>query len=235
VNLYIHNNSATISVETSGGSMHRRGYRKSSMAAPMQETVAAAVIAMTEWDGETPLVDPMCGSGTLLAEALMRYCRVPSGYLRRKFGFEHLPGFDAVAWKAVRAEMDGAMRALPAGLISGSDAAHGAVRAASTNCRVLPDGHRVTITERPFEEIKRLENTTIVCNPPYGLRMGSSDAMPAFMKSLGDFFKQRCTGSTAYVYVGHRELLKHVGLRTAWKKPLPSGGLDGRLVKYELY
>jgi putative N6-adenine-specific DNA methylase len=235
VNLYVHNNSATISVETSGGSMHRRGYRSATVTAPMQETVAAAAIAMTGWDGETPLVDPMCGSGTLLAEALMRYCRIPSGYLRGRFGFESLPGFDAEAWRTVKRELDGDIRPLPAGLVSGSDASAEAVRAASTNCRVLPGGERVNVVKRPFEAIERIENSTIVCNPPYGLRMGRADAMPEFMKSFGDFLKRRCAGSTAYVYVGHRELLKHVGLKTAWKKPLPSGGLDGRFVKYELY
>jgi len=238
VNLYIQGNRATISLETSGGSMHRRGYRVESVAAPMQETVAAAIIAMTEWDGETPLVDPMCGSGTLLAEALMRYSRIPSGYLRARFarfGFERLPDFDPDAWRAVKREADGAIRRAPEGLISGSDVSAEAVRAARTNCRALPGGDAVAVARGAFESIERIENATIVCNPPYGLRMGKKDAMPEFVRAFGDFLKQRCTGSRAFVYFGHRELIKSVGLRSAWKRALPSGGLDGRLVKYELY
>jgi putative N6-adenine-specific DNA methylase len=235
INLYIQGNKAVISLDTSGGSLHRRGYRQESVEAPMQEHVAAAVIRMTEWDGETPLFDPMCGSGTLLAEALMRHCRVPSGYLRDRFGFERLPDFDESVWREVKREANAGIRSLAAGNISGGDASAGAVRAARANCRLLPGGDRINVLKRRFEDIDSLEGVTIVCNPPYGLRLGRKDAMPEFMKRFGDFLKQRCTGSNAYVYLGHRELIKHVGLRASWKRPLPTGGLDGRLVKYELY
>jgi putative N6-adenine-specific DNA methylase len=235
INLYLQGNHAVVSLDVSGGSMHRRGYRRSTVEAPMMEHVAAAVIAMTGWDGERPLVDPMCGSGTLLAEALMSTCRVPSGYLRRRFGVERLPDFDPSLWLETRRELDGAVRALEPGLIGGSDASGEAVRAARANCALLPGGNSVTVVRRRFESIERLDNTTIVCNPPYGRRIGASDAMPAFMRAFGDFLKQRCTGSTAYIYVGDRSLLKHVGLRTAWKRPLPTGGLDGRLARYDLY
>ena len=177
----------------------------------------------------------MCGSGTLLAEALMSTCRVPSGYLRRRFGVERLPDFDPSLWLETRRELDGAVRPLERGLIGGSDASENAVRAARTNCALLPGGENVTVVRRRFESIERLENVTIVCNPPYGRRIGERADMPAFMTAFGDFLKQRCTGSTAYIYVGDRSLLKHVGLRTAWKRPLPTGGLDGRLARYDLY
>ena len=129
-NLHIENNHATLSLDTSGGSLHRRGYRTESTSAPMQETVAAAIIRMTEWDGETPLHDPMCGSGTLLAEALMHVCRIPAGYLRRRFGFEALPDFDRQTWTKVKEDADARIRALPDGLISGSDIDPEAVSAA---------------------------------------------------------------------------------------------------------
>ena len=86
INLYIENNHATLSLDTSGGSLHRRGYRQQGGEAPMQETVAAAIIRLSGWHGAQPLYDPMCGSGTLLAEALMHYCRIPAGYLRKRFG-----------------------------------------------------------------------------------------------------------------------------------------------------
>ena len=87
LNLHIRNDKAVISLDTSGGSLHRRGYRKDSVSAPMQETVAAAIIGYSKWDGSVPLYDPMCGSGTLLCEALMYYCRIPSGFFREHFGF----------------------------------------------------------------------------------------------------------------------------------------------------
>jgi putative N6-adenine-specific DNA methylase len=235
INLYLHANRATLSLDVSGGSMHRRGYRVESVEAPMQETVAAILIAMSGWDGETPLIDPMCGSGTLLCEALMRYCRVPAGFLRRRMGVEFLPDFDATVWKETRGAIDSAIRELPAGLIHGSDADDGAVRAARANLARLPGGRAVRVERRRFEDIARIEGATIVCNPPYGLRIGRGDAMPAFIGGFGDFLKRRCAGSTAFVYFGNRELVKSVGLRPAWRKPLANGGLDGRLLKFELF
>jgi putative N6-adenine-specific DNA methylase len=235
INLYLHANRAILSLDVSGGSMHRRGYRVESVEAPMQETVAAIIMAMSGWDGETPLIDPMCGSGTLLCEALMRYCRVPAGFLRGRMGFEFLPDFDAALWKRMRAEIDGAIRELPDGLIRGSDADPSAVHAARTNISRLPGGRAVRVERRRFEDIERIEGETIVCNPPYGLRIGRRDAMPEFIGAFGDFLKRRCAGSTAFVYFGNRELVKSVGLRPAWKKPLANGGLDGRLLRFDLF
>ena len=235
INLYLHANKATLSVDASGGSMHRRGYRVESVEAPMQETVAAAMLAMTEWDGAVPLVDPMCGSGTILCEALMRYCRVPAGFRRDRFGFERLPDFDRSAWQRVKMQTDNAIRELPAGLIRGSDASADAVRAARRNLAHLPGGKQVAVEQRAFESIDRIDNAVVVTNPPYGLRIGRRDAMPDFIRAWGDFLKQRCTGSTAFIYFGDRELLKSLGLRPAWRKPLANGGLDGRVVRVDLF
>lgn len=235
VNLYLHANKATLAIDASGGSMHRRGYRVESVEAPMQETVAAAMLAMTEWDGTVPLVDPMCGSGTILCEALMRYCRIPAGYRRERFGFERLPDFDRDAWQRVKKDADSAIRTLPAGLIRGSDADAEAARAARRNLARLPGGRNVVVEHRRFESIDRIESAAIVTNPPYGLRISRRDDMPEFIRSFGDFLKQRCAGSSAFVYFGDRELLKSLGLRPAWRKPLANGGLDGRVVRIDLF
>jgi putative N6-adenine-specific DNA methylase len=235
INLYLHANKATLAIDASGGSMHRRGYRVESVEAPMQETVAAAMLAMTEWNGEVPLVDPMCGSGTILCEALMRYCRVPAGYRREHFGFEKLPDFDRAAWQRVKLQSDNSIRELPAGLIRGSDSDAAAVRAAKANLARLPGGKQVVVERRPFESIDRIDRGAIVTNPPYGLRIGRRDAMPDFIRAFGDFLKQRCAGATAFIYFGNRELLKSLGLRPAWRKPLANGGLDGRVVRIDLF
>ena len=235
LNLYIHNNRAIIGLEVSGGSLHKRGYRVVGHEAPIQETVAAAMLELSEWDGERPLYDPMCGSGTLLCEAVMRYCRIPSGYFRKQFGFESLPDFDAKVWKAVKAEADSQIRALPAGLIGGSDISVKALEAAAANLGQLDQGAEVKLKAIDFRDIKALENTVIISNPPHGLRLQKKEGMEAFCKDLGDFLKQRCQGSTAYLFFGDRAWIKRIGLRTTWKKPLTSGGLDGRLIKLELY
>ena len=235
LNLHITKNRATIGLEVSGGSLHKRGYRIETHKAPIQETVAAAIIDLSEWRGDRPWVDPMCGSGTLLCEALMRYCQIPAGFLRRHFGFEGLPDFDAQVWMSVKREADAAIRPLPAGLITGSDIAAQAIDAARVNLAQLPHGQDVELKQIDFRDIKSLENSTIVANPPHGLRLQKREGLDLFCKDLGDFLKQRCHGSTAYLYFGNRELIKHIGLRATWKRPLSSGGVDGRLVKLEIY
>lgn len=235
INLYLHANRATISLDLSGGSMHRRGYRVESIEAPMQETVAAVLVAMSGWDGSTPLIDPMCGSGTILCEALMRYCRVPAAYLRPRQGLRFLPDYIPAVWDRMKDECDRAIRPLPEGLIRGSDVSRDAVRAARINLGKLPGGREVALEARRFEQIETIHGATIITNPPYGVRIGKRDAMPEFVGTFGDFLKHRCAGSTAFVYFGDRELIKSVGLRPAFKKPLANGGLDGRLVKLEMF
>jgi putative N6-adenine-specific DNA methylase len=234
-NLHIDDNKATIYLDTSGGSLHRRGYRKEAVEAPMQENLAAAIIKLSGWDGQTPLYDPMCGSGTLLLEAVMHYCRIPNGYRRDNFGFIFLPDFDNSIWESVKAQADEMVRELPKGLVSGSDIQEQAVAAARANAKNLPGGRAVTFTRAGFLDLPDIKDCTIVCNPPYGRRMGVQDELGLMMKDFGDFLKQRCKGSTAYIFFGNRELIKKVGLRSAFKIPLKNGPLDGRLVKYELY
>jgi putative N6-adenine-specific DNA methylase len=234
-NLHIQNNKATIYLDTSGASLHRRGYRLNSITAPMQEIVAAAIIRLSGWNGSRPLVDPMCGSGTLLCEAMMHYCRIPAGYLREKFGFAALPDFDAKIWNAVKQAEDSRIRDLPPGLISGSDKSGEAVAAAIANTRCFVQGAHIALSIKAIQDIKSLANSVIVSNPPYGLRLETEENIEDFMKQLGDFLKQRCTGSEAYLYFGNRELIKSIGLKPSWKRILVSGGLDGRLVKYRMY
>ncbi|MCP4403643.1 MAG: class I SAM-dependent RNA methyltransferase [bacterium] len=234
LNLYIHNNKATISLDSSGGSLHRRGYRVESVSAPMQETVAAAIITFSGWQGEQPLYDPMCGSGTLLAEACMQFCRIPAGYLRQHFGFERLPDFDKSIWDSVKKESNSQIRPLPHGLIGGSDLDKAAVEAARQNFRKLPGGKQISIQTRRFQEIGSFEESVIICNPPYGLRLQNKRRATNVLKDFGDFLKKRCQGSVAYIYLGKASLLEHIQLWPSWKKPIASGGLEGFLAKYKI-
>ncbi|MBI9020159.1 MAG: class I SAM-dependent RNA methyltransferase [Verrucomicrobia bacterium] len=236
IHLFVRDNRATISIDTSGGSLHKRGYRTASVEAPLAETLAAAIIKLSGWDGERPLLDPMSGSGTLLCEAAMSYCRIPAGHLRPKWGFECLPDFDSDIWIKVKQAADSAIRPLPADLLIAGDLDPTAARATRRNLNRLP-GCKNAFTCAPgdFHDIEKLENTTIVVNPPYGVRLGSRDSAELLLKEFGDFLKQRCTGCTAYVYAGDRQLLKKVGLKPEWKKELNNGGLEGILGKIELY
>jgi len=235
LNLHIRHDKAEISIDTSGGALHRRGYRIEAVSAPMQETVAAAIIRFAKWDGSLPLYDPMSGSGTLLCEALMHYCHIPAGIFRNKFGFECLPDFDGVIWKQVKKNADTDIRPLPRGLIAGSDISEKAVAIARTNIMGLHHGKNVMIERSDFRSLPAFGKHVIVANPPYGIRMGADEDLGAFYKDLGDFLKLKCTGSSAYIYFGDRAYIKKVGLKASWKKPIRAGGLDGRLVKYEMH
>lgn len=238
INLYVEKDRGTISVDTSGGSLHRRGYRTRSGDAPMQETVAAAMVRLSGWDGRMPLADPMCGAGTLIIEAAMTYCRIPAGYLRHRFGFQQLPDYDPQVWKTVRAAATSRIRKLKDRLIYASDIDALAVSATRANCKMVPHARTVSVLRMDFRQIEGLENRIILCNPPYGIRMklqNGQNSLDEFYRQLGDFLKQRCKGSEAFIYFGNREMIKRIGLKPTWKKPLRNGGLDGRLVKYEMY
>jgi putative N6-adenine-specific DNA methylase len=235
ISLSVRGDQAVVSLDTSNGSLHRRGYRKQSVPAPLQETLAAAMVRLSGWQGEQPLVDPMCGSGTILAEAFMQYCRIPAGFKRERFGFELMPGFDAGAWEEVRRESNAARRGLPDGLIRGSDCDRQAVAAARENLREIPGTRGVAVERKDFRDLAGIANATIVCNPPYGVRVGEKERALALAREFGDFLKQRCQGSTAFVLCGSQDMVKAVGLKPSRRFVLFNGPLECRLLRIEIY
>lgn len=234
-NLRIHRNKARISIDTSGDSLHKRGYRKSSVEAPMQETLAAAIIELSEWEGSKTLWDPMCGSGTLLAEAYMKYCNIPAQYLRTKFGFQKLPDFDKNSWSEVKAEAAEEIRELPEGLIVGSDMNPKSLRATEENLEMLPGSDAVSLQLGKFQDSENFENGVMVVNPPYGIRLDSKENVKVLYKEMGDFLKKSCNGTTAFIYVGDTSIKKSIGLKPSKRYPLVNGSLEGELLKIESY
>jgi putative N6-adenine-specific DNA methylase len=235
LNLYIHQNKARISVDLGGGSLHKRGYRVESVEAPMQETLAATILQLSGWKGERPIYDPFCGSGTLLCEAFMKAGNIPAAYLRHKFGFLRLPDFDAAVWNQVKTKANNETIDVPEDLIKGSDISADAAKAVRTNRNTLPEIGTIKVRRSDFQSLEGFSNTTIVTNPPYGIRLGNTAEVAGLLKEFGDFLKQKCTGSTAFIYYGDKTLVKKLGLKPEWKHPLRAGGLDGMLCKYELY
>jgi len=235
INLHIEKDEAVISLDTSGESLHKRGYRLLAGEAPMQETLAAAIIRISKWDGQNPLWDCMCGSGTIICEALMHYCRMPAQYLRKNFGFFYMPDFDRKIWEEIKKECDKNVRPLPKGLISGSDKSQRAIDVAKNNLSRLQFSDAVDLSCHPFQHVKNFENGTLITNPPYGIRMGEFEDVQKLYTELGDFIKQKCKGTTAFIYTGDPVLRKSIGLKTSKRVPLVNGKLEGVLVQIDSY
>lgn len=234
-NLHIEKDKAVISMDTSGESLHKRGYRLLAGEAPMQETLAAAILRLSNWNCEVPLWDCMCGSGTILCEALMYYCKIPAQYLRKNFGFMHLPDFNIKLWEKIKHEADSQIRPLPKGMISGSDKSQKVLETAQENLSRLPFSENVELKCRPFSHVKNFENGILITNPPYGIRLGEVEEVKLLFKELGDFIKQKCKGTTAFIYTGNPELRKSIGLRTSKRIPLVNGKLEGVLFQIDSY
>jgi len=234
-NLHIEKDTAVISLDASGESLHKRGYRLLAGEAPMQETLAAAIIRLSKWDGDNPLWDCMCGSGTILCEALMHYCRIPAQKLRKNFGFFYLPDFDLKIWEDVKNDCDKKTRPLPKGIIIGSDKSQKIIEVAKSNLSRLPFGDNVGLSCHPFQHVKQFENGTLITNPPYGIRLGEIEEVRALYKELGDFLKTKCNGTSAFIYTGDPTLRKSIGLKTSKRIPLVNGKLEGVLLQIDSY
>ena len=234
-NLFIEKDKAALSLDTSGDSLHKRGYRLLAGEAPMQETLAAALVKLSGWNGEKPLLDCMCGSGTILCEALMHYCNIPAQYLRNNFGFFYLPDFDKDLWDKVKTNAEKNIRELPAGLINGSDKSEITLRVAKENLSRIPYSKNIKLSVHPFQRINSFENGVLITNPPYGIRLGKRNEVELLYKELGDFIKIKCKGTSAFIYTGDPSLRKHIGLKTSKRIPLVNGKLEGVLLQIDSY
>jgi putative N6-adenine-specific DNA methylase len=236
INLYWKDDRAWLYLNTSGNKLADRGYRRIPHKAPMQETLAAAVIMATGYTGEMPLVAPMCGSGTLAIEAaLMAQNRAP-GLLRANYGFMHLKGFNDEAWKAVRREAIKAGEKKRSPRIIATDIDPVAVEAAKKNAATAGVDHLIEFGVCDFAETP-LPPTPflVVMNPEYGKRMGEISQLEKVYERIGDFFKQKCQGLTGYVFTGNLDLAKKVHLTPSRKFPFFNADIDCRLLKYEMY
>lgn len=230
-NLHISDNWASIYLDVAGISLHKRGYRKTSYTAPLQETLAAVIIKLCEWDKETLLHDVMCGSGTLLAEALMLKCNIPAGYLRKSDSLKYMPDFDEALWVRIKNKADQAIIPLPEGLIKGSDENPEAIEIARNNLEDLPYGDRIELKTARFQDLETEGSKIVICNPPYGIRIGDKNNIVKLYNDLGDFLKKKCPASVAYVLCGSNELVSALRLRAHWKKSLKNADLEVKLAK----
>ena len=236
VNLYWKGDICSVYFDTSGEPLCRRGYRNIPMTAPMQETLAAAVIMASGWKGAGNFINPMCGSGTLAIEAALIALNRASGLLRNNFGFMHLKGFNELLWNDLRAQAKReAKKTINCRIIAG-DIRKEAVEAAKKNAATAGVDHLIEFSVCDYSETIIPEGGGVVMlNPEYGERMGKLKELESVYKGIGDFFKQKCGGYTGYIFTGNFELAKKVGLKAKRRIPFFNGGIECRLLEYELY
>ena len=232
---------ATVSLDSSGQRLHKRGYRTKTGVAPLKETLAAGILKLAGWDGTTPLVDPMCGSGTFLIEGALIACRYPPGLLRLKrggsgFAFQRWLSHDGHAFHKVVDRLRNQTFTKPQVPITGSDIDGGMLRVARRNAANAGVADCITLDRRDMSQAAPVgEGGALVTNPPYGERMGSPEELEALYSGLGDLMKQRFGGYTGWILAGDKALRGKIGLKPKRKIPLFNGNIECRLMRFDLW
>lgn len=237
LNLYIQQTLAIMSFDTSGAPLHKRGYRQETVEAPLQETLAAAMLRLASYTPDQILLDPCCGSGTILIEAALMATQTPPGYLRQKWGFMHHPSYRTEEWLQERNKLDEKRRALASKHLFGLDINKHAVRSSKINLKAAGFSQAVEISEGDFRDYQPLIlPNLIVTNPPHGRRLEDENQLRPFYRALGNFLKQKTAKPAhGYIFTTNVELAKEVGLAAKRRHILNNGGVDARLFEYDLY
>jgi len=234
INIHIDRDQCSVALDTSGASLHHRGYRTATNIAPINEVLAAGMLLLSGWDGSSDFLDPMCGSGTILAEAAMIACNIPANINRKEFAFEKWNDWDNDLFDQI---IDALMKRTKEfhHTIVGFDKAPSAVQKAKDNIINANLDDYVTISQANFFDTKK-ENAGplhMVFNPPYGERLDID--LERFYRELGDTLKNNYPNTNSWFITANLEALKFVGLRPSRKIKLFNGSLEARLVKYEMY
>ena len=233
-NLHISNDVVTISLDSSVLPLYKRGYRKEQGPAPINEILAAGIIKLSGWKGETTLLDPMCGSGTIAIEAALMACKIPPGRFRQFYGFQRWRDYDEDLFKRLKEESEIESHVLPAKIYA-SDISEEAVSMTRTNTASAGLSDAISAGISDFGDLKAMDNKgVIIINPPYGQRIRGTDN-DILYGLIGSTLKHNFPGYEAWIISSDKDSLKHIGLKPARKTLLFNGSLECILVKYELY
>ncbi len=234
INIHIHDDQCSVALDTSGASLHHRGYRTATNIAPINEVLAAGMLLLSGWDGQGDFLDPMCGSGTILAEAAMIACNIPANINRKEFAFEKWNDWDNDLFDMIVESLMKKTKEFHY-TIKGYDKAPSAVSKAKDNIRNANLDEYVTISQENFFDTQKQTKGPLhmVFNPPYGERLDVD--LERFYREIGDTLKQGYPNTNAWFITANLEALKFVGLKPSRKIKLFNGKLEARLVKYEMY
>lgn len=237
LNVHIAGDVVTLSLDSSGESLHKRGYRVANTQAPINEALAAGMLLLAGWDGQSDFYDPMCGSGTLLIEAALIARNIAPGIYRKGFAFEKWANFDADLFEDIYSD-DSRERDFEH-KIYGSDAGFYAVQAATKNVQSANLQRDIEVRQIRVEELRladtNTENALVMINPPYGERLSQDKNVLRLYQDMGTALKHQFSGATAWIISSNEEALKCVGLRPAKKIHLVNGDLECLFNKYELF
>lgn len=234
LNIHIEKNFCNVSFDSSGQSLHKRGYKTATNIAPINEVLAAGMLLLSGWDGQCDFMDPMCGSGTILIEAAMIACNIPPNLNRKEFAFERWKDWDEDLFEKIEASVLKKMREFHF-KIKGYDTSPSAVHKAIDNIENANLSEFIKVERQDFfaSEKEGERHLHMLFNPPYGERLEID--MPKFYKEIGDTLKQSYPGTDAWFITSNLEAIKHVGLRPSRKIKLYNGALESKLLKYQIY
>lgn len=235
INIHIDRNICTVSLDSSGESLHKRGYKVESSLAPLNEVLAAGMLMLADWNGQCDFLDPMCGSGTILIEAAMIACNIPANINRRRFGFASWKDFDPELYQIIVNASLKNVRDFRF-KIKGYDMDARAVALAQRNVESANLQEFIEVEQQDFFESEKKEDKSmfIAFNPPYDERISLSD-VEKFYSQIGDTLKRGYPSTQAWMITSNMEALKFVGLRASKRIKLFNGKLEARLVRYEMY
>ncbi len=235
VNLHVTGTRGTLSLDTSGDSLHKRGYRVESLAAPINEVLAAGMVLLSGWQRDCTFLDPMCGSGTILIEAALYAYNIPPQLYRRSFGFQRWPDYDADLWNRIVREARERIREDFEYELLGFDRDFRAVKIARHNALAAYLEGKVQIDRQRFERLEPPADTGfIIMNPPYDERLTEKN-VEAFYQMIGDRLKQEFSGYEAWIISSNKSAIKNIGLRASKRMTLYNGALECKFLRYELY
>jgi putative N6-adenine-specific DNA methylase len=235
IDIHIYKEECVILLDSSGSSLHKRGYRINQVAAPLKESLAAGLIMLSGWDKKSTFIDGMTGSGTFAIEAALMAKNVPAGYFRKEFGFENWIDFDRDLWNQIVVEGEKQIVPLECNII-GLDTNREAVKIARENTKEAGLRGEVEImNESFFNYTPPNDPGTVFINPPYGERLEMGEDMIGFYKEIGDALKKNFSGYTAWVISSNLVALKNIGLKPSRRIPVFNGALESKFVKFELF
>lgn len=237
LNLFIRHGKAVLSLDTSGAPLHKRGYRQDAGAAPLRETLAAALLYMAKYSPNEVMIDPCAGSGTFLIEAALMASNTPPGIFRKKWGFFNMPDFAEPIWLKVRIEEDNKRVRLEKGRFFGVELNRDIQRMAMANLKAVGLHSSILISVGSFEDYEPdVLPTFLITNPPYGKRLEEEGRLVPLYRALGDFMKRKMAKpARGFILSGSPLLSKEVGLAAKRRHVVDNGGIDARLLEFDLY